>query len=186
MRLITKGEWMRRTGMVFLLLLIFLMFNSSWAKAQFLEAGVEKLKVPIAAPPFNLRVLGDGTIGLKDLKGKVALLTFIETLCSVCKKDASSLDKLAQVTKDKNVGFLLVAVKWKKKDLEKFKKEFNISSPFLLDKTGSMAAAYKISGYPETFFINRKGKIVAKTFAQGNWDSTNMKKLLRHLLAADR
>jgi hypothetical protein len=73
-----------------------------------------------------------------------------------------------------------------KKGNRKFKKEFNIFSPNLIDETGSAAAAYKVSGYPETFFINRKGKIVAKTFAQENWESTNMKNLLRHLLAADR
>jgi peroxiredoxin len=177
---------MRSIRMVFLLLPIFLLFSGSLVNAQFFEAGVEELKVPAEAPDFNLRVIGDGTIGLKDLKGKVAVLTFIEDWCSVCKKDAASLDKLARATKNRDVVFLLVAVNWRKNEIVKFKKEFSISSPVLIDETGSVPKAYNISGYPETIFINPKGRIVGKTFAKEKWDTTNMKNLLQHLLAADR
>ena len=177
---------LRRIGMVFLLVPIFLMFGVSLGKAQFFEAGVKELRSPAEAPDFNLEVLGDGTIGLKDLKGKVALLTFIEDWCSVCKKDASSLDKLAQATRDRDIVFLLLAVKWGEKELVKFKKKFSISSPILIDKTGSVAETFKISGYPETLFINRKGEIVGKTYAKEKWDTTNMKYLLQRLLATGR
>jgi hypothetical protein len=44
-----------------------------------------------------------------------------------------------------------VTAKWEKREIEIFKKEFNISSLILIDETGSAAAAYKVSGYPETF-----------------------------------
>jgi peroxiredoxin len=177
---------MRSIRMVFLLLPIFLIFSASKGKAQFFEAGVEELKVPVAARDFNLKVMGDGTIGLKDLKGKVAFLTFIQDWCPICKKDASSLDKLARATRDRDLVFLLLAVKWRDEELIKFKKEFNISSPILIDKTGSVAKAYDISGYPETLILNRKGKIVGKTFAKEEWNSTQVKNLITHLLAADR
>jgi peroxiredoxin len=172
--------------MFFLILPIFLIFSASPGKAQFFEAGVEELRNPTAAPDFNLEAMGDGIIGLKDLKGKVALLTFIQDWCPVCKKDASSLDKLARATRDRDLVFLLLAVKWRDPELGKFKKEYNISSPILIDKTGSVAKAYGISGYPETLIVNRKGEIVGKTFAKENWNSTQVKNLLKHLLAAGR
>jgi peroxiredoxin len=44
--------------------------------AQFFEAGVEKLEVPITAPDFTLRELGGGKVSLGELKGKVVLLNF--------------------------------------------------------------------------------------------------------------
>lgn len=172
--------------MFFLVLPIFLIFSVSPGNAQFLKAGVEELRVPVAAPDFNLKVMGDGTIGLKDLKGKVALLTFIQDWCPICKKDASSLDKLARATRNRDLAFLLLAVKWRDPELVKFKKEHNISSPILIDKTGSVAKAYGISGYPETLIVNRKGEIVGKTFAKDEWNSTPVKNLLKHLLAKDR
>jgi peroxiredoxin len=177
---------MRSIRMVFLLLPIFLIFSASPGKAQFFEAGVEELKVPVAARDFNLEVMGDGTMGLKDLKGKVAFLTFIQDWCPICKKDASSLDKLARATRNRDLVFLLLAVKWRDPELVKFKKEHNISSPILIDKTGSVAKAYGISGYPETLIVNRKGEIVGKTFAKDEWNSTTVKNLIKHLLAAGR
>jgi peroxiredoxin len=177
---------MRSIRIVFLLLPIFLIFSASPGNAQFFEAGVEELRVPVAAPDFKLKTMGNGTIGLDDLKGKIALLTFIEDWCPICKKDASSMDKLARATKGRDVVFLLLAVKWRDPELVKFKKEFNISSPILIDKTGSVAKAYGISGYPETLIINRKGEIVGKTFAKEEWNSTEVKNLLKHLLTAGK
>ncbi len=177
---------MRRIRLVFLLFPVFWLFSGSLGMAQFFDAGVEKLRVPVDAPAFELSAMGDGTIGLQDLKGKVALLTFIEDRCSVCKEDASSFDKLARASKDRDLVFLIVAVHWRKEELAKFKKEFNISSPILIDDSGSVSKDYKITGYPETFFINRKGKIVGKTFAEAKWNTANMRNLLQHLLTEDR
>jgi peroxiredoxin len=182
---VRKDGKMRRLTLIFLFLPIFWLFSGSSGNAQFFEAGVEELKNPVQAPDFNLKVLGDGTIGLKDLKGKVALVTFIQDWCPVCKKDASSLGKLARATKDKNVVFLLVAVKWRENALVKFKREYHIASPILIDQNESVPKAYGIAGYPETFFINRKGKIVGRTFAKEKWDTTDMRNLLQHLLAED-
>jgi peroxiredoxin len=177
---------MRRPVLIFLFLSIFWLLDVSLGNAQFFEAGVEKLENPVAAPDFNLKVLGNGTMGLKDLKGKVVFLTFIQDWCPVCKKDAASLDKLARDTRDKNVVFLLVAVKWRQNELVEFKKEYKISSPILIDNTGSVPHAYHIAGYPETFIINRQEKIVGRTFAKEKWNTAAMKNLFRHLLSTDQ
>ena len=67
-------------------------------------------------------------------------------------------------------GFLLVAVKWREKEM---------------DETGSLAKAYDISGYRETFIINRNQKTVGKTFAKEEWDSIKVNNPPKHLLAAD-
>jgi peroxiredoxin len=175
---------MKRIGMVFFSLLIFLSFGASFVNAQFFEAGVQELRVPVEAPDFTLRVLNDGTMSLREAKGKIIILTFIKDWCPICRKDASSFDKLAKSTKDKGVVFLIVAVKWREKELLEFKKEYNFSTPILLDENGSVAKAYKVSGHPESFFINRQEKIIAKTFAEKDWKSTSMRKLIRHLSAA--
>lgn len=174
---------MKRIGMFLLFLSIFLLFGVLFVNAQFFEAGVQELKVPVKAPDFTLRVLGGGTMSLKETKGKIILLTFIQDWCSICRRDASSINKLAQTTKDKNVVFLLMAVKWREKELLEFKKEFKISIPILVAEKGTEAEEYKITGYPETFFINRQGKIIGKTFAEKDWTSASMRKLLQHLSA---
>ena len=172
---------MKKIGMFLFFLSIFLFCEDSFGNSLFFEAGVQELKASVEAPGFTLNVLNDGAMSLKETKGKIVLLTFIQDWCAICKRDASSLDRLARSTKDRGIVFLLVAVKWREKELSEFKKEFTISIPILVDPDGSVAKAYKVSGYPETFFINRQGKTIAKTFAEKDWTSASMKKLIQHL-----
>jgi peroxiredoxin len=172
--------------MVFVLMVIFLLTNAWIVAAQFFEAGVQKPESPIVAPDFTLNKLGGGKVSLKDLRGKIILLNFFVPWCEVCRKESSSFEKMAEEYKVKDLVFFLVAAKAKEKDLREFKKEFHISLPILMDKSGSVAKAYKVFGHHETFFINRQGKIVGKSFGIGIWTSPNMKKLLEYLLAEDK
>jgi peroxiredoxin len=173
---------MRRFGMFFFFLIIFLLWNVSVVVAQFFEAGVQKLETPVEAPNFMLKEIGGRKISLKEFRGKVVLVNFFSPSCSLCQKQASSFDKLDEVIKSKDVVFLSVAVEGKEKDLLKYKEKFNLSVPILIDENGSVAKAYRIRGHHETFFIDRKGKIVGKTFAEKDWTSPNMRNLIQYLL----
>ena len=46
------------------------------AQTQFVEAGVEKFRVPVEAPNFTLTEMGGGKVSLKELRGKIILLNF--------------------------------------------------------------------------------------------------------------
>ena len=46
------------------------------AQTQFVEAGVEKFRVPVEAPDFTLQEVGGGKVSLKELRGKIILLNF--------------------------------------------------------------------------------------------------------------
>ena len=85
--------------------------------------------------------------------------------------------------KGKGLVFLKVATEGTEKDLLKFTEEFNISSPILMDKNGSVAKAYEVFGHHETFFLNREGRIFGKSFGMGIWTSPNMIKVLERLVA---
>jgi len=77
---------------------------------------------------------------------------------------------------------LKVATKEKERDIKKYKDEFNISSPVLIDDNGSFSNAYGVWSRPETFFINREGKIVGRVLKEIDWTSSNMKDLIQYLL----
>ena len=66
--------------------------------------------------------------------------------------------------------------------MKKYKDKFNISSPILLDDRARVANAYGVWAYPETFFINREGKVVGKTFGGKDWTSESMRNLIQNLL----
>jgi len=165
----------------FLLLAASLIWSPQNATAQFFEAGVQKLEKPVAAPDFTLKDLGGRKISLKELRGKVVVLNFFSVWCSLCEKQAASFDKLNEEIK-KGVIFLHVAVEGRKKELLEYKDKFKISVPILIDEHGFVARAYRIRGHHETFFIDREGKIVGKTFAEKDWTTPAMRRLINYLL----
>ena len=148
-----------------------------------MEAGMQKLEVAKKIPDFRLKVLRGEKMSLRELQGKIVLLNFFAYCCEICRKESAAFDKLGGEMKGKGVVFLKVATEGKEKDLLTFMDEYNISSPIVVDKNGSVARAYQAFGHHETFFIGPEGKIFGKSFGIGIWTSPNMKSVLEHLVA---
>jgi peroxiredoxin len=77
---------------------------------------------------------------------------------------------------------LKVATKEKEKDLIKYKKEYHFSSPILFEDDSAVSNAYGVWSRPQTFIINREGKIIARALKETDWTSKNMKELIDYLL----
>jgi peroxiredoxin len=75
-----------------------------------------------------------------------------------------------------------VASKEKEKEIIKYKKEHNFSSPIVFEDDTAVANAYGVSSRPQTFFINREGKIIGRALKEMDWTSKNMKDLVEYLL----
>ena len=81
---------------------------------------------------------------------------------------------------------LKVAIKDKEEDVKKYKSEFNISSPILIDHKAEVADAYGVWSHPETFLINREGKIVGRILKGTDWTSKSMRNLIHYLLGGKK
>ncbi len=81
---------------------------------------------------------------------------------------------------------LKVEMKEKQEDVQKYKNEFNVSCPILMDDNATVAGAYGVWSHPETFFINRDGKIVGRTLKVMDWTSKSMTNLIQALLKEKR
>jgi peroxiredoxin len=75
-----------------------------------------------------------------------------------------------------------VAIKDKEEDVKKYKTEFNISFPLLIDEGAKVADSYGVQSHPETFFINREGKIVGRALKEMDWTSRSIRNLIQHLI----
>ncbi len=63
----------------------------------------------------------------------------------------------------------------------KYKNEFKILSPILIDENASVAKAYGVWVHPLSFFINGEEKIVGRKFGGNDWTSMGTKNLIQHL-----
>ena len=98
-----------------------------------------------------------------DLKGKVAVLQFTASWCSVCRKEMPHLEKdVWQKFKDKD--FILIGVD---RDepldvVQKFKDEMKITYPMALDPGANIFALFadREAGVTRNIVLDQKGRIV--------------------------
>jgi len=60
------------------------------------------------------------------------------------------------------VQFLGVVFQDREEKIQQFLNERGSAYPTLVDQAGKTAIAYGVGGVPETFFLNKDGKVVAK------------------------
>ena len=114
------------------------------------------------APDFTLTRFDGGTLSLKDLRGKAVLVNFWASWCLECRVEAPALEAGWQTYKDKDVVFVGVDIQDKEPDARAFIKEFGITYPNGWDVSGKVAVNYGVWGIPETFFLDREGRITYK------------------------
>lgn len=114
------------------------------------------------APDFALKAVGTGeTIDLTQFRGKPMVVNFWATWCRPCYEEHPVLVSNAQMLQGQ-VQFLGVVFQDKEEKIQQFLNERGTAYPTLVDQAGKTAIAYGVGGVPETFFLNKDGKVVAK------------------------
>jgi cytochrome c biogenesis protein CcmG/thiol:disulfide interchange protein DsbE len=128
-----------------------------------LDAAVARGDFP-RAPNANLAlpVLGSNrTERLADLRGKVVILNVFASWCGPCKAEAPILEQEQLRLAGTNATILGVTYLDNSRDSEQFVRQWHLTYPVIRDITGSFVRSFGTSGVPETFIINRAGRIQA-------------------------
>jgi cytochrome c biogenesis protein CcmG, thiol:disulfide interchange protein DsbE len=120
---------------------------------------VDSGKATVAPAWTRNRVDATGTLSLASLRGKVVVLNFWQSYCAPCTHEAPAISAAARQWSGKNVVFVGVDVQDLRGPALKFIKRFNITYPIVAD-SGALVGHYGVTGYPETFFIDRLGRVV--------------------------
>lgn len=114
------------------------------------------------APSFTVTLFDGGKLSLEDLRGKIVFLNFWASWCPPCRAEARDLEQIWQRFKDQEVVFLGIDIQDREEDARAFLREFNITYPNGRDGSGKIAIDYGVWGIPETFFLDREGRITYK------------------------
>lgn len=130
------------------------------------------------ADNFSLTLSGK-SLHLTDLQGKVVVLNFFGSWCPPCIEETPGLNKLEKYIESRNGVIVGVAADDDPAALEKFLKDQNVifptyRDPGTRDSHSPLAASYGTTMYPETYVIDRKGKIARKIIGPQDWNSPEM------------
>jgi cytochrome c biogenesis protein CcmG/thiol:disulfide interchange protein DsbE len=113
------------------------------------------------APEFTLgRLDAPGKLKLASLRGKVVVLNFWASWCAPCKSEAPRLE--AAWRKYRKQGVVVVGVDAQDftGDARHFVRKYKLSYPNVHDGPGDVLPKYGVTGFPETYFVDRRGRLV--------------------------
>src|SRR3990172_9396057 len=111
------------------------------------------------APDFTLTGFDGRTVALSQLRGQVVIVNFWASWCPPCSEEAAYLERTWRKYEGKGVVF--IGVDWvdTQKEALAYIKEFDITYLNGPDIGTRIAQAYRIQGVPETFYVDKTGRL---------------------------
>ena len=111
------------------------------------------------APDFTLNLFDGGSARLSELRGKVVVVNIWASWCVPCRDEAPFLERAWRAYRERGVVLLGVDYIDTEPAARAFIQEFGITYPNGPDLGSAIYRAYRARGVPETYFVDRAGRI---------------------------
>ena len=116
----------------------------------------------VPAPEEALPKLGaSGTGTVEDYRGKVVLVNFWASWCEPCTDELPLLQKTQKTLEANNATVLGINTRDASEDALGFVDKFGLTFPSLRDGSGDFAQLWGLTGYPESFLLDKDGRVAA-------------------------
>jgi peroxiredoxin len=137
-----------------------------------------------SAPDFTVQDADGNNVSLSDFKGKPVVLNIWVSWCPFCKAEMPDYENMYREYKAKGVIFMMINQTDGKKETtstaKKFLKENNYTFTAFFDTKYAASEAFGVSTIPDSFFINKDGKIVSEF--HNSIDASTIKKNIEAIL----
>jgi len=134
-----------------------------------------------AAPDFRFKDQSGQQFSLSDFRGKVVLINFWFTTCSPCREEIPSLQSLLRQIDTANLKLLALSVDDSWASVNGFMRENGISIPVFADFDKQISSRYGTFKFPETYVVDKKGRVALKVIGATDWAAPDMVAYLRKL-----
>jgi len=168
-----------------IVLVIVAVLTAGAVMAVRLSPEIFPVEVGSRAPDFQAADLATGdTVALSGFRGQVVLLNVWATWCEPCRVEMPSFERLHQELGPQGLRIVAVSIDEAGPDVvREFQREYGLTFQILHDRSRAIERIYQTTGVPETFVLNREGRIMKKVIGAAEWDSPINKDLIRRLLA---
>ncbi|MEE8341100.1 MAG: TlpA disulfide reductase family protein [Candidatus Neomarinimicrobiota bacterium] len=148
------------------MIIIFLLTLSALYSEQQADSVGFYVKVGDPSPDFSLTFPNGDSTTFAELKGKVIMLQFTASWCSVCRREMPYIEKdIWQVLKDDDLVLLGIDRDEPAEVVKKFAEDMKISYPLALDPGADIFGLFadKNSGVTRNVIIDKEGNIAHLT-----------------------
>ncbi|MDA3644076.1 redoxin family protein [Saccharopolyspora indica] len=130
---------------------------------------------PLIGQPAPVREVpeleGPGSLSLPDLRGEVVVVNFWASWCVPCREEHAVLTSAAANYRDAGVTFVGVNYQDRPGSATAFLDELGRGDGYryVTDPGSQLALEFGVFGVPETFFLDRTGRIVGKITGPANY-----------------
>jgi len=142
------------------------------------DRGSHPLLVNKPAPDFKVAD-GSTAIHLADYRGKVVLLNFWASWCAPCIQELPSLQQFHR--EHPEYPILAVSIDEDESAYKRFLVQRRVDFITVRDPEEISANKYGTTGWPETFVIDRDGKIRRRFIGATNWNDPEILRFLKTL-----
>jgi peroxiredoxin len=112
------------------------------------------------------------------------VVNFWATWCPPCIEETPSLRRFSEILRDEGVIVVGVSVDEDPEVLRKFVAQYELSFPIARDPNRTVAARYGTFKFPETYIIDRSGRIAEKIVNAVDWEDARIVEFVRGLARA--
>lgn len=138
------------------------------------------------APNFELPDRQGRIHNLSQYHGQVIFLNFWASFCEPCRREMPSMESLVRQYQAQGLTMVAVSLDAGWGDVDRFMAEFlpgqRSAMTVLLDHNDALANTYGTELIPETYIIDRNGRIVARFVGDYDWTRPEVKQIIEGLL----
>jgi cytochrome c biogenesis protein CcmG/thiol:disulfide interchange protein DsbE len=134
------------------------------------------------APGFSIKADNGRIITARDFGGKLLVLNFWATWCEPCIAEVPSLNQLQRALGPQGVVVVGVSQDEDPKAYQNFLARFRVSYLTARQPSKDIQLMYGTVKIPETYLIDRNGKVVEKVVSDADWASPRMIEHVQSLL----
>jgi peroxiredoxin len=139
------------------------------------------VKVGDMAPDFTINEAGGKSYKLSDLRGKVVMLQFTASWCSVCRTEMPFIEKeIWQIKKGEGLQLIGIDRDEPVDKVLRFKKDIAVTYPLAMDPGADIFGLFadKEAGVTRNVIVGRSGKIIFLTRLYEREEFDQMKKVI--------
>ncbi len=136
-------------------------------------------------PDFTLPDLQGNKVQLSALRGKVVFINIWATWCPPCVDEMPTMQRLHDRLHDRGLEILAISIDALGAQVVKpFMQQYRLTFPALLDPKNRIERLYRTGGVPESFVVDKQGRLVEKIVGPRDWSHPQVIAMFERLLAA--